>query len=94
MWLYLIGIVLVIVGLVGTVAGGGVFGIVLIPVGLIVLASAFFYGMVSRRAERAGGSGADAHPSTGRPLPHSLSGTPGHAPTSPEALTDARRGNQ
>ncbi len=94
MWLYLLGGALVLIGLVGSLAGGGIFTLVLIPVGLVVLGSAMAYGMFQRAGERSGGGDTDAHPSTGEPLPHSARGDTGHVPTSPEALADARRVQQ
>jgi hypothetical protein len=93
MWLYIVGIVLVIFGLAGLVAGG-IYTIVLVPLGLIAIASAFFYAMWSRASEGAAGAETDAHPTTNRPLPHAPRRESGHVPTSPEALTDARRTEQ
>lgn len=66
----------------------------LIPLGLIALASAFFYGMWSRASEGSAGGETDAHPTTNQPLPLHPRRESGHAPTSPEALTDARRTRQ
>lgn len=93
MWLYLIGIVILIAGVVGSIATGGIFTLILIPVGIVVVASAAGYSMMGRiNATRQGGT--HGHPSQGQPLPHSLHGDPAHVTTSPEALTEARRTEQ
>jgi hypothetical protein len=95
MWLYMIGGALLLIGIVGGVATGGAVTLALIPIGAVVLLSAGGYAMWQRAAEGSAGADTDAHPSTGEPLPHSRPhGTPGHVPTSPEALTDARRAEQ
>lgn len=94
MWLYLIGFVLVIVGLFGTLLGGGVFTIALLPIGLIILASAVGYGMWTRAKAGQLGLETDAHPSVSEPLPHQHRPPSAHTPTSPEALADARRVEQ
>ncbi|MBV8988366.1 MAG: hypothetical protein JOY58_15570 [Solirubrobacterales bacterium] len=92
MWLYILGIGLVLLGLAGLFAGG-IFTIVLVPLGIIVLVAAVTMGMFSRRAQaRAGGS---TEPSQRReaekPLPTSQPPDPGRVPTTPEGLADARR---
>jgi hypothetical protein len=93
MWLYLVGIVLVVLGLAG-IAAGGIFTLVLVPLGLIVIASAAGYGAWHRAAQARAGAETDAHPTTNRPLPHNPRRESGHAETSPEALADARRVQQ
>jgi hypothetical protein len=93
MWLYLIGVVLVILGLAG-LAAGGIFTIVLVPLGLIAIASAAGYSAWGRAAQSRGGAETDAHPTTNRPLPHHPQRDSGHVPTSPEGLADARRVQQ
>jgi hypothetical protein len=94
MWLYLLALVLVILGIVGGIASGGIFTIVLVPVGLIVAGSAALYAMWGRSVQGKAGANADAAPSTNRPLPHSQERDSGHVPTSPERLADARRSGQ
>jgi hypothetical protein len=94
MWLYMLGGFLVLLGLVGTVVGGGIFTIVLLPLGVIVLGSAFLFGAWGRAGQGAGGGDTEAHQGTNRPLPHNPSHGTGHVPTSPEALADARRVEQ
>jgi hypothetical protein len=93
MWLYLVGVVLVILGLAG-LALGGIFTLVLLPLGVIVIVSAAGYGAWQRSAQGRAGADTDAHPTTNRPLPHHPQTDSGHAPTSPEALADARRVQQ
>jgi hypothetical protein len=93
MWLYLIGVVLILLGIVSAFAGG-IYTLILIPIGLVIIASAAAYSMMARGGHRAGGAAASDGPSSGEPLPHSPRGNTAHAPTSPEALTDARRGAQ
>ena len=94
MWLYLLGGVLLLIGIVGGIATGGIFTLVFIPIGAIILFSAAGYGMWSRAAQGSGGADLDAHPSTGDPLPHTAEGDPARVSTSPESLADARRANQ
>jgi hypothetical protein len=94
MWLYLLGGALIVVGLVGGVFSAGVFAFVLIPLGIIAIASAAGYSAMGRAAQRRSGADVNAHPSTTRPLPHTSPGEPAHTPTSPEALADARRMEQ
>lgn len=94
MWLYLIGGFLIVIGIVGGIFTGGAVTIALIPIGAVVLFSAAGYAGWARAAHRRAGAGADAHPTTARPLPHQDAGSPAHVPTSPEALADARRVEQ
>lgn len=95
MWLYMLGIVLVVLGLAGLFAGG-VYTIVLVPVGVIVLVSAVAMGEFSRRSQaRAGGStGPSQEREAEKPLPTSHPPDPSHVRTSPEGLADARRAQQ
>jgi len=92
MWLYLIGAVLVLLGIAGAFAGG-IFTIILIPIGFVIIASAAGYSMFGRSAHRAAGASTHARPTTA-PLPHSTPSPSGHESTSPEALADARRTEQ
>ena len=94
MWLYVVGLVLVVVGLFGSLLGGGIFTIVLFPVGLVILGSAFGYGMWTRARAGSVGAETNAHPTTNQPLPHTPRRDTGHVPTSPERLADARRVEQ
>jgi hypothetical protein len=94
MWLYAIAGFLLIVGIVGGLLGGGIITIALIPIAVVIAASAFLYTAWGRASEGASGGGLDAHPSTNRPLPHNFREDTGHAPSSPERLADTRRSQQ
>jgi hypothetical protein len=94
MWLYMIALVLVVLGIVGGVASGGIFTIVLVPIGLIVAASAVFYGKLGHSATSQPGGEPQDSAAANRPLPHTQERDSGHAPTSPERLADARRSAQ
>ncbi len=94
MWLYLVGAVLLVIGIVGGIATGGIFTIVFVPLGIIALASAAGYAMWARAAAGRAGGESRGHATTAEPLPHSVQGDPGHVTTSPEALVDARRAEQ
>jgi hypothetical protein len=94
MWLYLLGIFLLIVGIGGGFVGGGVFSFIFIPLAIIAFGAAVFSGQASKRAAKQGGQDAIARPSSGRPLPHSAPAEPTSATTSPEALADRRRVEQ
>lgn len=85
---------LLLVGIIGGIAGGGIFTIVLVPIAVIIAVSAFIYQAWSRAAQGASGADTDAHPSTNRPLPHNFREDSGHAPNSPERLADTRRAQQ
>lgn len=94
MWLYLVGVVLVILGIAGAFAGG-IFTLILIPIGLVVIASAAGYSLFGHAAQDAGGGSTRGRPSTSvDPLPHSGAGDSGHVASSPEGLADARRTQQ
>jgi hypothetical protein len=93
MWLYMIAGALVVLGVLLAFVGGGIFTIVLIPLGLIVLGTGLISAASSRRAQ-AEASGTDSGDVTDRPLPHSPPRDTGRVPTSPEGLADARRAQQ
>jgi hypothetical protein len=94
MWLYAIAGGLIVVGIVGGILGGGIFTIVLLPVGVIVGASAVAYAMWGRASQGAAGGSTDAAHGSERPLPHHTPADSGRAPSSPERLADARRTHQ
>jgi predicted membrane metal-binding protein len=91
MWLYIIALVLLIFGIVGGVLTGGIFTIVLLPLGILALVCAIGYGAWARKAQGQHGAATDARASTGRPLPSSQHSNTASAPTTPDELTDARR---
>jgi hypothetical protein len=91
MWLYMISLVLILIGIVGALAGGGIFTIVLIPLALVVL----IVGLLSAAAGRkAPGSDTTSDTHIPEPLPHAPERPSGRVPTSPEGLADARRAQQ
>ncbi len=94
MWLYLIVAGLVVIGVIGGLAGGGIFTIVLIPLALIILGASVLFSMSARAAQGKAGGATDQTHTTDRPLPHSPQRPSGRAPTSPEGLADARRAQQ
>jgi hypothetical protein len=93
MWLYILAFFVLIFGIVGSVLSGGIFTIVLIPLGIIALVSAVAYGAWGRAAQRQQGASNDAKPSPGRPLPTGHSNAAA-APTTPDELAEARRVQQ
>jgi len=94
MWLYMIVAALVVVGVVGGFLFGGIFTIVLIPLGLIVLVGGALTAASGRAAQvEAGGAGSESDP-TDHALPHRHARPSGRAPSSPERLADARRAEQ
>jgi hypothetical protein len=95
MWLYLVAVVLLVMGLVGGVLTGGIFTIVVLPLGVIVLIAALAFGMWARTAVSETGGEKSTAESAPQPLPHSARPQPGAAGTSsPEELVDARRRQQ
>jgi hypothetical protein len=93
MWLYFIALFVLIVGIIGGILTGGIFTIVLIPVGVIALVTAGIVSLWGRSQRGEEETSGDQSPAIGRPLPtgHSNSAT---APNTPEQLTDARRQQQ
>jgi hypothetical protein len=94
MWLYIIAVALLIFGIVGGVLSGGIFTVVLVPLGLIALVTAV---VMSGLAHRAGAAKTPGGNGTGepRPLPHSDAQPSAVAtPSTPEDLVDARREQQ
>jgi hypothetical protein len=95
MWLFPIAVVLLLLGIVGGILTGGVFTIVLLPLGVIALIAAFATGGLAAIRERHRLNEGGVEP----PLPHShgAAGTgAGSAATAtrPETLADARRAEQ
>jgi hypothetical protein len=95
MWLYMLGGALVLVGIVVGAFGGGIFSIILIPLGVIALASAAAYAAWGGAAHREAGAGTEAGAQPAAPLPtgHAQPGDAA-APTTPDELVDARREQQ
>jgi hypothetical protein len=94
MWLYLISGALILIGVVLGFLGGGIFTIVLLPLGLIVLIGGAIFSASGRRAQRSGGAATHDTHTTDQALPHDTPQPSGRAPTSPERLADSRRAQQ
>jgi hypothetical protein len=85
---------ILIFGIVGSVLSGGIFTIVLLPLGVIALISAVVFGAFGRSAQGRHGASTHAGSSTARPLPASEHRNTAAAPTTPDELADARRVQQ
>lgn len=94
MWFYPVVLLLVVLAIAGGTLLGGVYTLVLIPIGAIVLISALVYSLWGRSLEGRGGARTDAAHTSEQPLPHRRVRPSGRAPSSPEALADARRQQQ
>jgi hypothetical protein len=87
-YLFIFAAVLIVVGAIAGLAGAGIFTLILIPIGVVVGVGAFVAGLAGRSEEATTGTeGVE-------PLPHSPPASTGRVPDSPEALADARRGQQ
>jgi uncharacterized membrane protein len=90
MWLYMIAVVLLVAGIGGAVLTGGIFTIIVLPLGVIVLVAAIVVGMGARGS--GAGSVENASEFEPAPLPHTNRPQPGSSgTTSPDELVDARR---
>jgi predicted phage tail protein len=93
MWFYMIAGFLLFVGIVGGFASGGIFTLIFIPLGAIMLVVAVLAGMWSRAQQGSAGGQTQGSTTEQAPLRH----TPAQGaatPTSPEELVDARRAQQ
>lgn len=96
MWLFYIAVPLVILAIIAAAVGGGIFTIVLVPLAVIAVISAF-WSAIAARSRQAPGAHRRSHMETGTggsSLPSSFSRSPGTAPDSPDALADTRRERQ
>ncbi len=93
MWFYIIAAFLILVGIIGGVASGGIFTIIFLPLGAIMLIVAVLLGMWHRaQVGRAGGQ-TQGSKTEQAPLRHTPpQGAP--TPSRPEDLADARRVQQ
>jgi hypothetical protein len=92
MWLYILAAVLLVFGIGGSIVSGGIFTILVLPLGAIVLVCAIVVAMWARSTEVAAHGGQSASEMEPRPLPHSNRPQPGSSgTTSPEEFVDARR---
>ncbi|HJS94588.1 MAG TPA: hypothetical protein VJ741_10015 [Solirubrobacteraceae bacterium] len=93
MWFYMIAVFLVLVGIIGGVASGGIFTLIFIPLGAIMFVVAVLMGMWHRAQQGSSGGQTEGSKTEQAPLRHTpAQGTP--APTRPEELVDARRAQQ
>ena len=94
MWFYPLLLAVVILAIVGGTLAGGIYTIVLVPLAVIVVVSAVVYALWGRALEGSAGGSTDASHVSDQPLPHRRRRPSGRAPSSPEALADARRKQQ
>jgi hypothetical protein len=94
MWLYMIGLFLLVVGIAGGVLTGGIFTIVIIPLGALIFISAIVYAIWARSTAGRSGGQTEAAQTPQRPLPHRRPRPANEGPSSPEELADARRVQQ
>jgi hypothetical protein len=93
MWFYMVAAFLLLVGIIGGVASGGIFTIVFIPLGAIMLVVAVLMGMWHRAQAGQGGGQTAGSKTEQAPLRHTPpQGAP--TPATPEDLADARRVQQ
>jgi hypothetical protein len=93
MWFYMIAVFLLAVGIIGGVASGGIFTIIFIPLGVIMVIVAVLAGMWTRASQGSSGGETEGSKAEPPPLRHTPpQGAP--APTTPEELADARRVEQ
>ncbi|MGN6169991.1 MAG: hypothetical protein ACTHQQ_17750 [Solirubrobacteraceae bacterium] len=84
---------LILLGIVGGVASGGIFTLIFIPLGAIMLVVAVLMGMWHRAQEGSSGAQTEGSKTEQAPLRHTPpQGAP--TPTRPEELVDARRAQQ
>jgi hypothetical protein len=92
MWFYMIAGFLILVGIIGGVASGGIFTLIFIPLGAIMLIVAVVAGMWGRARQ-----GTLTQPEASDTEPQPLRHTPpqgARGPGTPEELVDARRAQQ
>jgi hypothetical protein len=91
MWLFLVGLIIVIVALVAGLLAGGIFTIIFLPVAVIILGGALVFYMWGRSGDRSRVPG-EGEPV--RPLPHTQHANTAAPPSSPDQLADSRRQTQ
>jgi uncharacterized protein (DUF58 family) len=96
MWLTYIALPLIVLAIIASVAGGGIFTIILVPLAIIAIVAAVWSGASARAAgaeptTRRGSHGAGPG---GTALPTSPPRSSGRVQSSPEGLADARREQQ
>jgi hypothetical protein len=93
MWLYLIAGFLVLLGIVGGILTGGIFTIVILPLGAVMLFGAVVVAMWSRATQGSAGGETSASGTEHPPLRHTAPPETSSVNT-PEDLVDARRAQQ
>jgi len=93
-WFYPLLLVLVILAIVGGTLAGGIFTIVLVPLGVIAIVSAAVYAMWGRALQGSAGGASEGAEAGKHPLPRRPARPSGRTGTSPEKLVDARREQQ
>lgn len=91
MWLFFFALPLAIILIVGGLLAGGIYTIVFLPVAVIIAGGAIIYTMWGRATEPQNVPGERERV---KPLPHTDHANTGGAPSSPDQLVDARRGEQ
>ena len=94
MWFYPLLLLLVVLAIIGGTLAGGVYTIVLVPLAAIAAVSAIVYALWGRALQGSGGGATQASSVSHEPLPTQRRTPSGRAPTTPEALADARRDTQ
>lgn len=92
MWLYMIALFLILVGIIGGVASGGIFTLIFIPLGAIMLIVGIVAGMWAR-AQQGTTRRETRTAEEPAPLPHTPAQGPS-APSTPGELADTRRAQQ
>ncbi len=98
MWLGLLAFVLLVVAVIGSIASGGIFTIILLPLAAIAIITAIVRAGMSRQARANTGGGdrtretvAEQRRREEPPLPHSAPPDPAnHQPATPEQQVEAR----
>lgn len=98
MWLGLFAVLILIVAVIGSIASGGIFTIVLLPLGIVMIGAAVVSRGLGRRAESQSAGGARTRETAVEqrrreepPLPHSAPPDPAnHQPATPDQALEAR----
>jgi hypothetical protein len=91
MWFYPVLVLFGLLAVVGIVAGGGAFTLILVPLGIVGFLSTVVYSMWGRAQAGSAGGSTDATHTTTQPLPGRGRRESGREPTRPDRLVDARR---
>lgn len=86
MWLYFTAFILLIVGIIGSFFSGGIFTILFIPLGVVLVLVAGGSSVLAARAKHTGRERAPA-----QPLPTHAPADTGHPLSTPGDLVDARQ---